>query len=243
MPVNAEISGGIARITLARPARANALDRGMVRGLRSAARMIEAGGARAAILCGEGANFCGGADLAEMRESSKPGSGGMRLAATLQSLWLLPAPLIAAVRGACYGGGAGLAAVADIALAAPSAKFCFSEVRLGLAPAVISPYVVNAMGARHAARLFASAEAFGAEEAARIGLIHEVVGEDDLMTRAEDLARRMADHGPQAMRAAKQLARSPVPRRRVIELAHMLEHLASGEEAQERIAAFLDRSR
>src|SRR5215211_3603931 len=176
---------GVATLTLNRPDRHNAFDDALIAELTAALHRL--GGdpeVRAVILASSGRSFSAGADLEWMRRMARHSfEANLADAAGLAGLM----PTLALVQGAAYGGGVGLVACCDVAIAAERATFCLSEVKLGLTPATISPYVVNAIGARWARRLFQTAEVFTAARAREIGLVHEVVPEDGLATAGEEV--------------------------------------------------------
>ncbi|NOY13352.1 MAG: enoyl-CoA hydratase/isomerase family protein, partial [Deltaproteobacteria bacterium] len=159
----------------------------------------------------------------------------------------LPKPTLALVQGAAFGGGVGLVAACDIVLATPAAKFCLSEVKLGLIPAVISPYVVAAIGARAARRYCISAERFDAEQALQLGLVHEIVPAEALVEAADRLTRRLLQNGPQAMAAAKQLvadvSRSPLTAELIADTAERISVTRASDEGREGLSAFLQKRR
>jgi len=167
----------------------------------------------------------------------------LRLAEMLDALARLPRPTVAVVQGAALGGGAGLVAACDICIAAEDARFAFSEVRLGLIPAVISPHALAAVGARAARRYFLTAEVFGAAEALRIGLVHEVCPPGELEARAERLIGQLAANPPRAMAEAKRLIEEVAGRRRdpalLADLAARIAARRASPEGREGIAAFL----
>ncbi len=237
---------GAARITLSRPQTANALNWDAVCALAKAAKKAKECKSRVVILCGEGKHFCAGADAEWLRAagSEKENYAQARFfAETLRALYELPKPLIALVRGACYGGGAGLAAVADVCAAAPSAKFCFGETRLGLLPATISPYVVAAIGARNARRYFQSAEVLNAKAAKEAGLVSEIA--EDLESFARAMTAQFLQNAPGAMSAAKALPAEVAGRKINSSLsartAALLAKARAGEEAREGLSAFLEK--
>ena len=166
-------------------------------------------------------------------------------AALMRTLDALPKPTIAVVQGAAYAGGVGLVACCDVALASRRATFCLTEVRLGIVPAVISPYVVAAIGARAARRYALTAETFDAAEAHRLGLVHEVLDEDALRPAADRIATGLLANGPQAMAAAKALisrvARAPLDDALVAHTAERIASLRASPEGQEGLSAFLEK--
>jgi methylglutaconyl-CoA hydratase len=205
------VEGGIARVTLNRPEVHNALDDALIGGLLESLEQIAADGAvRLVMLTGQGASFCAGGDLAWMRRTAdytheQNLADAMTLARLLHRLNTMPQPTVALVNGPAYGGGVGLVACCDIAVAADTAKFSLSEVRLGLIPATISPYVVRKIGESNARRYFLTAEVFEAADAQRIGLVHEVVAAADIDKGAQYFVKRLREGGPAAQGAAKQL--------------------------------------
>lgn len=243
-------SHGIATVTLNRPEVHNAFDDAMVGDLTGElARLGADAQVRTVVLAGEGRSFCAGADLDWMRRSAgysrrKNVEDALQLAGMLRALNELPKPTVAAVHGAAFGGGAGLVACCDIAIAADNATFSFSEVRLGLIPAAISPYVIAAIGERQARRYFLTAERFSAAEARRIGLVHEVTAQDFLNSAVDALTNELLLGGPQALAAAKDLIRAvsrlggeDLP----AETARRIAEVRAGGEARGRIEAFLER--
>lgn len=206
---------GVVSLSLNRPEVHNAFDAEMVVELRETARELgEDPEVRAVILRGEGPSFCAGADMKWMQEAAnftpeKNRADSSSLSAMLYILNLMPKPLIALVHGAAFGGGAGLVAVADIAICLKDAKFAFSEVRLGLTPATVSPYVVAAIGERNARAYFLSGKRFDGREAYRIGLVHQLA---DSREEMEDLAavwiQCILESAPGAITAAKKLIAS-----------------------------------
>jgi methylglutaconyl-CoA hydratase len=202
---------GVATVTLNRPELRNAFNDEVIAELTAVLFELEKREeVRCVVLAGNGPAFCAGADLNWMKriagysrdENITDASG---LARMLELLYRLPKPTVARVHGDTYAGGIGLVSACDIAIAAEPAQFCLSEVKLGLIPATISPYVIRAMGARSAHRYFLSAERFGAAEAQRIGLVHEVVAADALDAKVADVARHLVAAGPEAVKACKKL--------------------------------------
>ena len=185
-PLEMTRQGAVARLTLARSQVHNAFDDDLVARLTAALRELDADpGIRAAVLTGDGSTFSAGADLHWMRamataSEAENEADALRLATLMRVLDEFTKPTLARVNGSAYGGGVGLIACCDIAIGVPTAKFALSEVRLGLAPAVISPYVVAAIGPRQARRLFLGGEVIDAAEAQHIGLLHKVVPADEL---------------------------------------------------------------
>ena len=204
--------GRVVEVRLDRAEVHNAFDEALIAELTAALREVDArDDIRAVVLTGSGATFSAGADLNWMRGMAAASEAdnradSERLAALMRTLNFLSKPTVARVNGSAYGGGVGLVACCDIAIGVDSAKFCLSEVKLGLVPAVISPYVVAAIGARQARRLFLSAEVFDAGEAARIGLLHQCVPAAELDAAVERQLHWLAKGGPQAQHEDKRLA-------------------------------------
>ena len=205
------VENGIARVTLNRPDVHNALDDVLIGDLLASLEKIAADRAvRLVVLTGQGASFCAGGDLAWMRRTAdytyeQNLADAMTLARLLHTLHAMPQPTVALVNGPAYGGGVGVVACCDIAVAADTAKFSLSEVRLGLIPATISPYVVRKIGESNARRYFLTAEVFEATDAQRMGLVHEVVAAADIDKGAQYFVKRLREGGPEAQAAAKQL--------------------------------------
>jgi methylglutaconyl-CoA hydratase len=207
---------------------------------------------RALVLTGAGASFSAGADLNWMRgmagaSEAENRADSLRLARLMRSLQFCPKPTIARVNGAAYGGGVGLVACCDIAIGADTAKFGLTEVKLGLVPAVISPYVVAAIGLRQARRLFLTGEVFDAAEAQRIGLLHQVVAPGALDEAVAATLKLLAKAGPLAQREAKRLAcrvaglDEHAAERTDHHNAELIARLRVSPEGQEGLAAFLDK--
>jgi methylglutaconyl-CoA hydratase len=243
----------IARIALNRPDVHNAFDAELINELTAALVRIEAdSGVRAIVLSGSGASFSAGADLNWMRGMAAAGEAenradSERLATLMRTLNFIAKPTIACVNGAAFGGGVGLIACCDIAIAAEGAKFGLTEVKLGLVPAVISPYVIAAIGARHARRLFVTGETFDAAEAARIGLVHKVVAADRLDAEVNATLALLAKGGPVAQAQAKRLALRMAGIEHAgaqsidVENAALIARLRVSAEGQEGLGAFLDK--
>jgi methylglutaconyl-CoA hydratase len=246
-------SDGRALITLNRPEVHNAFDEALVVNLINELRHLEASDrVRVVLLTGSGKTFCAGADLGWMRRTAGYGQAenladALGLAELMKTLDRLAKPTIALVQGPAYGGGVGLVACCDLAVAAPAARFRFSEVRLGLVPAVISPYVVTAIGARAARRYFLTAEEFDAAEARRLGLVHEVVEENRLFEQARAWSELLLQNGPRAMAAAKEVVRTvgrgPVNERMRAATAEKTAELRASDEGREGMSAFLEKRR
>ena len=240
---------GSAWITLNRPEVHNAFDDRLIVELTAALSNLGADDAvRAVVLTGSGRSFSAGADLNWMRRSSTYGEAenmadARALAILMKTLHELPKPTVARVNGAALGGGAGLVACCDIAVASADAKFGTTEVRLGLIPAVIGPYVVAAIGLRQARRLMLTGERIAAAEAARIGLVHDVVPPERLDAAVAALLEDLLKGGPGALAAVKRLLRDltgrPIDVELVDDTARRIAALRTTAEAQEGVAAFL----
>ncbi|MGR9108355.1 MAG: enoyl-CoA hydratase-related protein, partial [Gammaproteobacteria bacterium] len=240
---------GIGRIRLDRPASRNALNPEMIAFLSDALQQAARNPDICSIeLSSTDQTFCSGMDLRWLQASldhanRAPEEEFYRLGAILYDLYHLPKPSIALVRGAAFGGGAGLVSCCDIVLASPAARFCFAEVRLGLIPSLISPFVIQALGERIARRYFLSGEAIAADEARRIGLVHEVVDDARLAARALELHRALHQGAPQSLSRIKALLtnreRMPLSPTTLKQTAAWLAESCNSEEAREGIAAFL----
>jgi methylglutaconyl-CoA hydratase len=234
-----ELDGPILRVTLARPERRNAFDAELIRDLTEA--FADVGEARAVVLAGEGESFCAGADIDWQRAAidlsyEENVDDALRLYRMLKAIDSCPAPVVARIQGYCLGGGCGLAACVDIALAADDATFGFSEVKLGIVPAVISPFVLPRVGGGAARRYFLTGERFDSATALRIGLVHEI--SDDLDDACERVVGELLTSGPEAVRAAKQLIREHPDGD---EAAQIAARLRTSEEGQGGLRAFLDK--
>ena len=231
----------VLRIVLARPETRNAFDGAAIAELAEA--FVDVGKARAVVLVGEGASFCAGADIDWMRQSvtlthDENVADANALRRMFDAIDMCPAPVIAVVQGHAIGGGAGLVATADIAIAHERAVFGFSEVKLGITPAVISPYVLRKIGESAARRYFVTGERFDAQTALRIGLVHEVVADLDAALLA--VLGELRTAGPRAARHAKRLVLDgpdgPETARRIAERR-------ASDEGQAGLSAFIERRR
>jgi methylglutaconyl-CoA hydratase len=244
------LEGPVARVVLARPEARNAFDGAMVRELHDAVAAASArDDVRVIVLAGRGSAFCAGADLEWMKKVAtfsreKNLADARGLFELFDTIDRSPKAVVACVQGAAFGGGAGLVAVADIVVAEEEAEFGFTEVRLGLVPAVISPYVVRKIGASAARELFLTGERFPAARAAAIGLVHHVVRLDDLDAAVDARVRELLQAAPGAVAVAKELVRGvsarPVDGVRELVCKRIAERRAS-EEGQEGMRAFLDK--
>jgi methylglutaconyl-CoA hydratase len=243
--------GAVARLRLDRPQLHNAFDAALIAALTDALALLGADPqVRVVVLEGAGASFSAGADLNWMRgmaaaSEAENRDDALALARLLRTLDALPKPTIARVHGAAFGGGVGLVAACDIAIGVPEAKFGLTESKLGLLPAVISPYVIAAIGARQARRWFATAEIFDAGEARRIGLLHEVVDAAALDTAVQRQIDLLLKAGPVAAASAKALVRNVVAGTDAAAIdqanAALIARLRVSAEGQEGIGAFLEK--
>jgi methylglutaconyl-CoA hydratase len=246
-----ETTAGVARLRLNRPDLHNAFDAGLIAALTAALdRVATDPGVRVVVLEATGASFSAGADLNWMRgmaaaSEAENREDSLALARLMRTLDELPKPTIARVHGAAFGGGIGLVACCDIAIGAAEAKFGLTESKLGLLPAVISPYVINAIGARQARRWFATAEIFDATEALRIGLLHQVVPKEQLDAAVQKQIDLLLKAGPIASASAKQLVREVASHtdgaKHDADNATLIAKLRVSPEGQEGLSAFLDK--
>jgi methylglutaconyl-CoA hydratase len=243
-------AGPVATLTLQRPDVHNAFNVAMIAELREAFLALAADDAvRVVVLAAAGESFCAGADLSWMRDSlewsrERNLADATALADMFEAAWTLPKPLIGRINGAALGGGVGLVACCDLAVAADGARFGFSEVKLGIIPAVIAQYVVPKIGVSHARALFVSGERFSAERAFEIGLIHAVTGAEALDATVATLAGRLMSSGPEAIGAAKRLIDAVWALERDAARQYAVQAIASartGAEGQEGLRAFLEK--
>lgn len=244
---------GIATLTLDRKEARNALSAEMVARLTEAFASLAADSTvRIVKLTGTGKIFCAGADIGEMRAAGaapteQNEADSRRFAQMLEFLERQPQPTVAVVNGAAYGGAIGLIAACDIAIAGASARFALSEVRLGLIPAMISPYVIRAIGQRQAHRWFLTGEAMDAATAMRIGLVHEAVDDSSLPDATNAMANALLAGGPKAQAEIKLLLRRVTGRNSagdesmIIDTTRWIARVRAGEEAREGLTAFLER--
>jgi methylglutaconyl-CoA hydratase len=226
-------------VTLARPERRNAFDAALIAELTDA--FADVGDARAVVLSGEGPSFCAGADVEWMRSSvdlsyDENVEDALALRRMLEAIDSCPAPVVAVVHGHALGGGAGLVACADVAIAEAETTFAFSEVKLGIVPAVISPFVLGKTGPGPARRYFVTGERFDAWNALWMGLVQEVTVEPE--RALEDVLEQLASAGPEAARTAKQLARRP---HSADETAQLIARHRTSAEGQDGLRAFLEK--
>jgi methylglutaconyl-CoA hydratase len=241
--LNEEILGPILRLTIDRPEVKNAFNAELIKRLTLAFQDLPAN-IRAVVITGSGSVFCAGGDLEWMRQAAnfsieQNEADALKLAQLYQSIVDCPAVVIALVNGPCYGGGCGIVAAADVAIAVENATFAFSEVRLGLVPATISPFVIEKIGPGHARHLFSTGQVFDANHALRIGLVHQVGSAEVSKEHMRKCLQAVLAAGPSAVSRAKMLAAEPPLTLHAT--AALLAETRANEEAQEGIAAFLEK--
>lgn len=244
-----EVHDRVAVVALCRPDVHNAFNDTLIAELTHALRVLDADPAvRVVVLTGQGRSFCAGADLEWMQRMAGYGQAenladAGALAGMLATLARMGKPTIARVHGAAFGGGVGLVACCDIAIAAEEATFALSEVRLGLVPATIGPYVIEAIGAREARRYFLTAERFDAAEALRIGFVHQVVPPEGLDAAVGALVKALVSAGPAAVRASKRLvqavAEQEITQSLIADTAQGIADIRVSVEGREGIQSFL----
>ncbi len=242
---------GRATVTLNRPEVHNAFDEALIAGLQETfSGLSENADVRLIVLKAEGKSFCAGADLNWMKRMSgysyeENVADGKALAGMLHTIATCPQPVIGQIQGPAYGGGVGMVSVCDIAIASEKARFIFSEVKLGITPATISPYVVAAIGERQAHRYFLTAELFDAATALDLGLVHQVVAADELEATVDGIVATMMNNSPAAMIAAKDLihavANKPVDESVLNDTAKRIADVRATDEGREGIQAFLEK--
>lgn len=248
-----DIAEGIASVWINRPAVRNAFEETVISDLDAALAALSADDAvRVVVLGGRGSAFCAGADLNWMKKMAgfsfeENRADALALAALLNRLYTLPKPTIARVHGPAFAGGLGLVCACDIAIASTEAQFRLSEVRIGLTPATISPYVINAMGERMARRYFLTAEAFDAPEALRIGVVHELTAPESLDGRIAELAAQLVQGSPAALAASKDLvasvARSAIDGVMIADTAARIASARASDDGCEGVKSFLEKRR
>jgi methylglutaconyl-CoA hydratase len=246
-----QVNHGVGILWLNRPELRNAFNDDMIAELTAALKALEADAAiRAVVLAGAGPAFCAGADLNWMKRMSgysfaQNHADAKGMATMLHTLYTLKKPTIARVHGAAFAGGVGLVAACDMAVAAYEAEFCLSEVKLGLIPATISPYVVRAMGERASRRYFLSAERFTAAEAYRVGLLSDIAPAAELDGRINELLEQLLLGGPGAQALSKDLIRAvagtPITADLVSDTASRIATARASAEGREGVASFLER--
>ncbi|MET0857593.1 MAG: enoyl-CoA hydratase/isomerase family protein [Telluria sp.] len=241
----------VATVTLDRPDVRNAFNEATIAELALA--FDELGrdeDVRAIVLAANGTAFCAGGDLNWMKQmagysDAENLADAAKLADMLRTIYLCPKPVVAKIQGDCYAGGMGLVAACDIAVAVDEANFCLSEVKLGLIPATISPYVIKAMGENAARRYFLTAERFSAREAHRIGFVHEVVPAADLDATVAAIIKALVGNSPNAVKEAKVLVRDvvgrPVDNALLADSAERIAAIRASTEGREGVASFLEK--
>ena len=241
----------VATITLNRPQLRNAFNETAIADLTMAFdEASQDGNVRAIVLAANGPAFCAGADLNWMKKmagysAAENEADALRLADMLRTIYFSPKPVVAKVQGDCYAGGMGLVAACDIVVAAEGVNFCLSEVKLGLIPATISPYVIKAMGDQASRRYFLTAERFAAREAHRLGLAHEVVPAEQLDAKVGEIVKALSGNSPNAVREAKALVRDiaglPIDDVLLADTAGRIAAIRASGEGREGVAAFLEK--
>jgi methylglutaconyl-CoA hydratase len=240
----------VVTVSLARPDARNALNAGLIGELtRCMEELAGDDGVRVVVLTGEGDFFCAGADVGYMRDTANFSyeenmEDARELAAMFRAVEECPKPVVARVRGAAIGGGVGLVAASDVAVAEDGTIFAFSEVRLGISPATIAPFVLRKIGPSHTRALFLTGERFDVQRAQAIGLVHEVASEGDLDAAVREKVEGLLAGGPGALAATKALLRElrdAAPGRATEIMARRIAELRTGEEGQEGLGAFLEK--
>jgi len=245
------VADKVATITLNRPQLRNAFNENAIADLTMAFdEASQDKDVRAIVLAAHGPAFCAGADLNWMKKmagysAAENEADALRLADMLRTIYYSPKPVVARVQGDCYAGGMGLVAACDIVVVADGVNFCLSEVKLGLIPATISPYVIKAMGDQAARRYFLSAERFDAREAHRLGLAHEVVAAGQLDAKVGEIVKALTGNSPNAVREAKALVRDiaglPIDDVLLADTAGRIAAIRASDEGREGVAAFLEK--
>jgi len=246
-----EIGRGVATVTLNRPEVRNAFNETVIAELTHVFQELGHNPAvRVVVLTANGPAFCAGADLNWMKKMSTYSEeenlvDAQKLAEMMYQLYGCPKPVIARIQGDCYAGGMGLVAACDIAVAAEQVQFCLSEVKLGLTPATISPYVIKAMGANAARRYFITAERFSAKEAHRIGFIHEVSALENLDEAVAQLVKSILNNSPNAVTEAKwlvdEITNAEIDEEMLAYTAERIAEIRTSKEGREGVASFLEK--
>jgi methylglutaconyl-CoA hydratase len=245
------IDGKVATVTLDRPQLRNAFNETSISELTLAFDELgQDQDLRAIVLAANGPAFCAGADLNWMKKmagysQAENQADALRLASMLRTIYYCPKPVVAKVQGDCYAGGMGLVTACDIVVASEGASFCLSEVKLGLVPATISPYVIKAMGEQAARRYFLTAERFSALEARHMGLAHEVVVPEALDSTVQAITAALCANSPNAVREAKRLVREvagvPIDDAMLADTADRIAAIRASNEGREGVASFLEK--
>jgi len=241
-----------AQVWLNRPDVRNAFNDGVIAELTATFRALAADPAlRVVVLGGHGKAFCAGADLHWMKAMAgydwdANRADAQALADMLHAIYSCPVPVVGRIHGDCYAGGVGLAAVCDVLVAAQGVQFCLSEARLGLLPATIGPYVLKALGEQASRRYFITAERFSAEEAHRLGFVHECVPAEALDSRVQDLVQALVNNWPAAVKACKQLVQDvagrPISGELRADTARRIADIRVSDEGKAGIRSFLDKT-
>jgi len=249
--LDVKVVGMVATVTLNRPDVRNAFNEFTIAELSLAFNELGRNEqVRAIVLAANGPAFCAGADLNWMKKMAgythaENAEDAGKLADMLRTIYLCPKPVVAKVQGDCYAGGMGLVAACDIAVATSATCFCLSEVKLGLIPATISPYVIKAMGENAARRYFLTAEKFSAQEAHRIGFVHDIVSADALDAHVEAIVKALVTSSPNAVREAKVLVREvtgkTVDSALMVDTAERIASIRASDEGREGVASFLEK--
>jgi methylglutaconyl-CoA hydratase len=245
------VANKVATILLNRPDVRNAFNETTIADLTMAFDEVSQDpSVRAIVLAANGPAFCAGADLNWMKKMAgysfeENEADALRLADMLRTIYFSPKPVVAKVQGDCYAGGMGLVAACDIVVAADGVNFCLSEVKLGLIPATISPYVIKAMGDQASRRYFLTAERFDAREAKRLGMAHEVVPAEELDTTVAGIVKALVNNSPNAVREAKKLVRDiaglPIDDVLLADTAGRIANIRASSEGREGVASFLEK--
>ena len=241
----------VATVTLNRPDVRNAFNETTIAEIKQAfSELGDDAALRAIVLAANGPAFCAGADLNWMKKMAgythaENHADALQLAEMLRTIYLCPKPVVARVQGDCYAGGMGLVAACDIIVAVEEANFCLSEVKLGLIPATISPYVIKAMGENAARRYFLTAERFGAQEALRIGFVHDVVSAEALDAKVAEIVKALVNNSPNAVQQAKVLVREVVGQEvndaLLADTAERIAQIRASDQGREGVASFLEK--
>lgn len=245
--------GDIVRVTLNRPEVRNAFNEGLIAELQDIFTKLGSDErCRVIVLQANGKSFCAGADLNWMKSMAnftkeENVADSRKMAVMLNTIYACPKPVIAKVQGDAYAGGVGLASVCDILIASNQVRFCISEAKLGLLPATIAPYVIRALGEQASRRYFVTAEIFTASQAKEIGFVHELVDPDALDSKVDEVCQAILSNGPMAVMACKKIVRD-ISQQAITPalLEDTVERIASirtGDEAQARMKAFLEKSK
>jgi methylglutaconyl-CoA hydratase len=243
--------GPVAQVFLNRPEVRNAFNEGVIEELTQAFAALGADASlRAVVLGGHGKAFCAGADLTWMRAMAdysweQNRADAQALADMLWAIYACPVPIVGRVHGDCYAGGVGLAAVCDVVVAAEGMQFCLSEAKLGLLPATIGPYVVRALGEQASRRYFTTAERFSAQEAHRLGFVHELATPDALDAKVAEIVAALVANGPAAVKSCKQLVKDvagrPIDAALRADTARRIADIRASAEGKEGVQSFLNK--